>query len=65
MTKHLADHRRASQGGRVKHFLRIAKDGSSSVWHRLFQKPHGRSDNNRRALEFIRIEHGRDSFSKR
>ena len=60
MTKHLADHRKASQGGRVKHFLRIAQDGSNSVWRKLFQQPHTRSDTNRRALEYIRIEKGRE-----
>jgi len=65
MTKHLADHRKASQGGRVKHFLRIAQDGSSSVWRRLFQQPRSRSDSNRRTLEYIRIDHGRDDFSGR
>lgn len=65
MTKHLADHRKASQGGRVKHFLRIAQDGSGSVWRKLFQQPRARGDSNRRALEFIRIDHGRDEFTGR
>ena len=36
MTKHLADHRTAPTGGRVKAFLTIARDRSESAWRGLW-----------------------------
>lgn len=33
MTKHLADHRKATTGGRTKHFLRLART-PRETWHR-------------------------------
>lgn len=38
MTKHLADHRTASEGGRMKHFLRIARDRSETLWRGVFRR---------------------------
>lgn len=61
MARHLADHRSASQGGRVKHFLRIAREGSTDLWLRLARQPQMRSETNRRAVEYARIARGREA----
>lgn len=76
MSRHLADHQREAAGGRVKHFLRIARNegdpGSGAtnpgganpggaIWNSLHQKPHAQGDQNRRMREFLRIERGRST----
>lgn len=61
MARHLADHRSASQGGRLKHFLRIAREGSERLWQTLARQPHTRGDSNRRVVEFARIARGRQT----
>lgn len=53
MTKHLADHRAATTGGRVKHFLRLAR-ASRETWVR----PRGAAGNSR-LVQFLRIARGR------
>ena len=52
MTKHLADHRKESTGGRLKHFLRLARS-SRETWHR----PRGEAGKTR-LVQFLRIERG-------
>ena len=59
MSKHLADHRKASEGGRVKHFLRLARDRSDAAWRAVWQRPRERDEGNRRVLEYVRIERER------
>jgi hypothetical protein len=59
MTRHLADHRRPSEGGRVKHFLRIARVEVSTLWQALARRP--RATGNRRMVEYARIARGRES----
>ena len=49
MSKHVADRRTPSQGGRVKHFLRLARQ-DRSFWHRSES-----AGSNRRLVEFLRI----------
>ena len=61
MARHLADHRTSSQGGRVKHFLRIARDGGERLWQALARQPQTRADSNRRVVEFARIARGRQT----
>jgi len=62
MSHHLADHRVSSQGGRTRHFLRIARIGKSgSVWRGLWQRPATRSQGNRRVVEYLRIEKGHEA----
>lgn len=61
MTKHLADHRDASTGGRVKHFLRLARNRSEAAWQRVWQRPVERAQENRRLVEYVRIERGRSA----
>lgn len=61
MTKHLADHRKTSNGGRVKAFMAIARDRSESVWRGLWQRPHLRASESRRLVEYVRIEKGREA----
>lgn len=53
MSKHLADHRRVSTGGRMKHFLRLARS-PRETWHR----PHAAIGKGRLA-QFLRIARGR------
>lgn len=60
MSRHLADHRTPSGGGRMKNFLRIARAEGSMLWHSLMRMPRPMGAGNRRALEFIRIERGRN-----
>jgi hypothetical protein len=61
MARHLADHRASSQGGRVKHFLRIAREGGERLWHGLARQPQTRGDSNRRVVEYARIARGRQT----
>ena len=59
MSKHLADRRELPQGGRVKHFLALARDGGSSIWMRLYRRPRVTDAAGRRVVEFARIDRGR------
>ncbi len=59
MSRHLADKRKPSNGGRVKQFLRIGHESSSRIWDMLRQRPAGAPAANRRAAEFLRIARGR------
>lgn len=53
MSKHLADHRKASTGVRIKHFLRLART-PRETWHR------SRSGAGTvRVAQFLRIARGR------
>ncbi|MCE6952190.1 hypothetical protein LAZ40_18970 [Cereibacter sphaeroides] len=56
MSRHLADKRTPSDGGRVKNFLRLAR-GPRTPWHRDEGRPAG----NRRLMEFLRIARGREA----
>ncbi|HEY6919621.1 MAG TPA: hypothetical protein VI412_10170 [Tabrizicola sp.] len=53
MSRHLADHRSRSTGGRVKHFLRLART-PRETW----QRPRGKAGATR-LIQFLRIERGR------
>ncbi|WP_167850992.1 MULTISPECIES: hypothetical protein [Tabrizicola] len=53
MSKHLADHRKASTGARVKHFLRLARS-PRETWHRP-RSGAGAA----RVAQFLRIARGR------
>ncbi|MGA0539743.1 hypothetical protein [Neotabrizicola sp. VNH66] len=53
MSRHLADKRQTTSGGRVKAFLRIAREGRET-WHRP-RKAAGAS----RLAQFLRIARGR------
>lgn len=53
MSRHLADHRSQTTGGRVKHFLRLART-PRDTWLR----PRGKAGNTR-LVQFLRIERGR------
>ena len=61
MTKHMADHRTAPTGGRLKAFLRIAHDRSETVWRGLWQRPLDRATDNQRLVQYVRIEKGREA----
>ncbi len=52
MSRHPVDKRAISEGGRVKHFLRIARP-ARVVWHRSET-----GGGNRRVVEFCRIARG-------
>jgi hypothetical protein len=53
MSRHLADHRKATTGGRIKHFLRLARTPREG-WHRSRD---GATAS--RLKQFLRIERGR------
>ncbi len=53
MSRHLADHRSQTTGGRLKHFLRLARK-PREAWAR----PRGKAGNGR-LVQFLRIERGR------
>lgn len=53
MSRHLADHRSRTTGGRVKHFLRLART-PRETW----QRARGTSGA-ARLVQFLRIERGR------
>ncbi|MDX5401550.1 MAG: hypothetical protein LPJ93_04080 [Rhodobacterales bacterium] len=53
MAKHLADHRKASSGGRVKHFLRLSRTPREG-W-KVARSGSGAA----RRVQFLRIERGR------
>lgn len=58
MSKHLADKRKPSTGGRVKQFLRLARE-SGRIWETLWRQPVAVPQGNRRTQEFLRIDRGR------
>jgi hypothetical protein len=58
--KHLADHDHDASAARTQNFLRIARDRSESLWRGLWQRPFARSEGNRRMVEYLRIEKGRE-----
>lgn len=53
MTKHLADHRKASTGARVKEFLRLSR-AHRETWHKSRS-----SAGAARLVQFLRIARGR------
>lgn len=63
MTRHLADRQRSDDGGRVKHFLRLSRDGGESLWDAAYRQPKDRAkdsqNKDRRMVEFLRIDRGR------
>lgn len=61
MTKHLADNRTATTGGRVKAFMTIARDRSETMWRGLWQRPLARDTDNQRLVQYVRIEKGREA----
>ena len=61
MSKHLADHRTAPSGGRVKALVTIARRGSGHVWQALWKRPVERAADNQRLVQYIRIEKGHEA----
>ena len=61
MTRHLADHHTPTEGGRVKHFLRIARAEASVLWMHLARRPRLIGAGNRRLVEYARIARGREA----
>lgn len=53
MTRHITDHRTASKGARMTHFLRLAR-AERGPWHR----PHA-APGSSRLVHFLRIARGR------
>jgi len=58
MSKHLADHRTAPSGERVKAFVTIARRGSGHVGQALWKRPVERAADNQRLVQYVRIEKG-------
>jgi hypothetical protein len=59
MARHPTDHRTPPQGGRIRHFLRLARDGGAA-WQALWRRPVPVPATNRRTVEFLRIDRGRE-----
>lgn len=59
MTKHVADKRASSDGGRLRAFLRIARGEGDRLWLALWRRPRPVLAEARRTQEFLRIERGR------
>ena len=59
--KHLADHDHDASAARARNFLRIARDRSENLWRGLWQRPFARGEGNRRMVEYVRIEKGREA----
>lgn len=60
MSKHLADHREPAQSGRMKYFVAIARNRSEAVWQALWRRRFERPAGNRRVVEYVQIERGRN-----
>lgn len=58
MTKHLADHRTASDGARLQNFLRLERSQPPTAPRTLHQRPQSHSDDTQRMQHFLRIERG-------
>ncbi len=61
MSRHLADHRSQSDGGRLKHFYRIEKAEGGDSNHdagRMLHKRHLARAGARRLEHYLRIERG-------
>lgn len=63
MSRHPIDHRTPSDGGRVKQFVRLARElggeGSHPAVQALTRRPAGRVAKNVKVAEYARIGHGR------
>jgi hypothetical protein len=59
MTRHLADKRAPSDGGRIRAFLRIARGEGDRPWQALWRSPRPAPAAARRTAEFLRIDRGR------
>lgn len=59
MTKHVADKRAPSDGGRLRAFLRIARGESDRLWQTIWRHPRPVPAEATRTQEFLRIERGR------
>jgi hypothetical protein len=55
MSKHLADRRSLTEGGRTRHFMRLARM-RRDTWHRPHEKP-----GIGRMMHFLRIARGRSA----
>ncbi len=65
MSRHIADQRAVTDGGRVKNFLTLDRTHGGEENHpavqNLSRRAHSRADENRRMVEFMRIERGRET----
>lgn len=62
MTKHIADHRTASDGGRLQNFLRLERTQSAAP-RSLHQRPQSAADT-QRLQQFLRIERGEQVYDQ-
>lgn len=59
MTRHAADKRAPSDGGRTRAFLLIARGPGDRLWQALWRSPRPAAAGTRRVAEFLRIDRGR------
>lgn len=60
MTRHLADKRAPTDGGRIRNFLRIARSEGEGFWRGLWKAPRLKPAEGRRVVEYVRIARGRE-----
>lgn len=62
MTRHIADRQKSANGTRVQRFAEVERrsgpEGSHPAAQELLRRPQQRGKDNRRALEYARIERG-------
>lgn len=59
MTRHLADQNRKHDGGRIRNFLKIDREGGQKIWDHLRKQPKHHGAQGRRMVEFLRIDRDR------
>jgi hypothetical protein len=61
MTRHLNDHEKPVQEDGLKQAFRIARAGGEEFWKALWKRRGLQGGNNRRLVEYARIDRGRRS----
>ena len=65
MSRHAVDHRAASEGGRLKHYLKVERQNAPEGSHEAVKAVNRRethdAKDNRRPAEFLRIDRGQRS----
>ncbi len=61
MSRHSVDHRKSTEGGRLKNFIKVEKNSGEEGTHpaskKLYERPAERGDA-ARVREYVRIERG-------
>ncbi len=61
MSRHLTDHEKPAQEEGLKHLLRIARAETAGFWKTLWKRRSLPAPADRRIVEYVRIEKGREA----